>query len=101
MTSAVVIPARYSSKRLEGKPLKEIGGVPMIVWVAQNCLKSKADRVIVVTDDMRILDVCRDIEKLEVTLSEPDLPSGTDRVAKVAQYLEMILLLMYREMNHL
>jgi len=88
MTSAVVIPARYSSKRLEGKPLKEIGGVPMIVWVAQNCLKSKADRVIVVTDDMRILDVCRDIENLEVTLSEPDLPSGTDRVAKVAQYLE-------------
>lgn len=88
MTSAVVIPARYGSKRLEGKPLKGIGGIPMIVWVAQNCLKSKADRVIVVTDDTRILDACKGIERLEVTLSEPGIPSGTDRVAKVAQYLE-------------
>ncbi|MCX8084941.1 MAG: 3-deoxy-manno-octulosonate cytidylyltransferase [Calditerrivibrio sp.] len=88
MNAAVVIPARYGSTRLEGKPLKEIAGVPMIVWVIQNCKKSKADRVIVVTDDNRIFDECRKIEGVEVTLSDPDLPSGTDRVAQVAKYLE-------------
>jgi 3-deoxy-manno-octulosonate cytidylyltransferase (CMP-KDO synthetase) len=85
--SAVVIPARYASTRLEGKPLREIAGVPMIVWVAQNCKKSKADRVIIVTDDSRIFDECSKVEGVEVTLSDPSLPSGTDRVAKVAQYL--------------
>lgn len=88
MTAAIVIPARYGSSRLEGKPLKEIAGVPMISWVAGNCMKSKADRVIVVTDDQRIFDECVKIEGLEVTMSDPNLPSGTDRVAKVAQYLK-------------
>ncbi|MEF3255874.1 MAG: 3-deoxy-manno-octulosonate cytidylyltransferase [Deferribacterales bacterium] len=88
MTAAIVIPARYGSSRLEGKPLKEIAGVPMISWVARNCMKSKADRVIVVTDDQRIFDECVKIEGLEVTMSDPNLPSGTDRVAKVAQYLK-------------
>lgn len=87
MSAAVVIPARYGSTRLEGKPLKEIAGVPMIIWVAQNCKKSKADRVIVVTDDQRIFDECVKVDGLEVTLSDPALPSGTDRVAKVANYL--------------
>lgn len=87
MSAAVVIPARYGSTRLEGKPLKDIAGIPMIIWVAQNCKKSKADRVIVVTDDQRIFDECVKVEGLEVTLSDPSLPSGTDRVAKVANYL--------------
>lgn len=88
MSAAVVIPARYASTRLEGKPLKEIAGIPMIVWVAQNCKKSKANRVIVVTDDTRILDECKKIDGIEVTMSDPNLPSGTDRVAKVARFLD-------------
>ncbi|MCA1932452.1 MAG: 3-deoxy-manno-octulosonate cytidylyltransferase [Calditerrivibrio sp.] len=88
MTAAIVIPARYGSTRLEGKPLRDIAGIPMISWVAQNCMKSKARRVIVVTDDQRIFDECVKIEGLEVTLSDPNIPSGTDRVAKVAQYLK-------------
>lgn len=85
--SAVIIPARFASERLSGKPLKKIGGIPMIVRVATECMKSKADRVIVVTDSKDILEVCEKVEGLEVTMSSPDIKSGTDRVAKAARYL--------------
>jgi len=85
--SAVIIPARFASERLPGKPLKKIDGIPMIVRVAAECMKSKADRVIVVTDSKEILEVCERVEGLEVTMSSPDIKSGTDRVAKAAKYL--------------
>ncbi|KAA0258187.1 3-deoxy-manno-octulosonate cytidylyltransferase [Deferribacter autotrophicus] len=86
--SAVVIPARYESSRLPGKPLVKINGITMINRVATRCLKSKADRVIVVTDDERILDECSKIEGLECVMSDKNIKSGTDRVAKVAKYLD-------------
>lgn len=85
--SAVIIPARFNSSRLPGKPLVKIGGVSMIARVANNCLKSIADRVIVATDDTRIMDICEKIDNLEVTLSEREYFSGTDRIADVAKYL--------------
>ena len=85
--SIVVIPARYASTRLEGKPLRYIGDVPMILRVAQQCMKSKADRVIAATDDQRILEVLEKQDGLESTMTPPDLPTGTDRVAKVAKYI--------------
>lgn len=84
--SIVVIPARFASTRLPGKPLKKIKGVPMILRVAERCLKSKADRVIVATDSEEILKVCETIDGLESTMSSPDLQSGTDRVAVVARF---------------
>lgn len=86
--SAVVIPARYESTRFPGKPLADIAGVPMIVRVAVSCLKSKADRVIVATDDIRILQVCEKLDGLESTMTDPNLPTGTDRVAKVSKFIE-------------
>jgi 3-deoxy-manno-octulosonate cytidylyltransferase (CMP-KDO synthetase) len=86
--SVVIIPARYESTRLPGKPLAKIGGIPMIIHTAERCMKSKADRVIVVTDDRRVLDTCGNIEKLECSMSDPAIPSGTDRVALAAKYIE-------------
>jgi len=84
--SIVVIPARYASTRLPGKPLKKIKGVPMILRVAERCLKSKADRVVVATDSEEIMLACEVLEGLESSMSSPDLQSGTDRVAVVAKF---------------
>ncbi|TYB33328.1 MAG: 3-deoxy-manno-octulosonate cytidylyltransferase [Flexistipes sinusarabici] len=85
--SAVIIPARYNSSRLPGKPLVKIGGIPMIARVANNCLKSAADRVIVATDDIKIMEACEKIDGLEVTLGDKEYFSGTDRISDVAKYL--------------
>jgi 3-deoxy-manno-octulosonate cytidylyltransferase (CMP-KDO synthetase) len=85
--SIVVIPARMASSRLPGKPLKKISGVPMILRVAENCLKTSADRVIVATDSEEIMRTCETLDGLESTMSSPDIKSGTDRVAVVAKYI--------------
>lgn len=86
--STVIVPARFASSRFPGKVLEKIGGVPMVVRVAERCLKTKADRVIIVTDDERVLRVCEKLDGVEVTMSSPDIKTGTDRVAKVATYLD-------------
>ncbi|MGA1861573.1 3-deoxy-manno-octulosonate cytidylyltransferase [Deferribacter thermophilus] len=86
--ATVIIPARYDSIRLPGKPLIKINGVSMINRVASRCLKSKADRVIVVTDDLRILEECEKIEGLECVMSDKDIKTGSDRVAKVAKFIK-------------
>jgi 3-deoxy-manno-octulosonate cytidylyltransferase (CMP-KDO synthetase) len=83
----VVIPARYASTRLPGKPLLDIGGVPMIQRVVQRASASAADRVLVATDDNRIARAVRDPRGREASIAvvtDPALPSGTDRVAAVA-----------------
>ncbi|SDG79983.1 3-deoxy-manno-octulosonate cytidylyltransferase (CMP-KDO synthetase) [Pseudomonas benzenivorans] len=88
MSSAftVVIPARYASSRLPGKPLQEIAGKPMIQHVWQQACKSSAQRVLVATDDARIVEVCRGFGA-EVLLTRPEHNSGTDRLAEVASAL--------------
>jgi len=86
--AVVVIPARYASTRLPGKPLAKINGVPMILRVAENCMKSIADRVIVATDNQEILQVCEKMDGLESVMSPEDIQTGTDRVARVAKYLQ-------------
>lgn len=86
-TAAViaVIPARYASSRLPGKPLAEIDGVPMVVRVWQQTRSAKAlDRVVVATDDERIVAVVTAAGG-EALMTSPDHPSGTDRVAEVAR----------------
>jgi 3-deoxy-manno-octulosonate cytidylyltransferase (CMP-KDO synthetase) len=76
-----VIPARYGSSRLPGKPLREIDGVPMVVRVWR-CVKGAQGiaRVIVATDDERIAAVVRAAGG-EAMITSDRHPSGTDRVA--------------------
>jgi 3-deoxy-manno-octulosonate cytidylyltransferase (CMP-KDO synthetase) len=81
-----VIPARYGSTRLPGKPLKDIAGKPMIEWVYMQAAASGASEVIVATDDERIVAACRAFgARAELTSAEH--PSGTDRIAELARRL--------------
>ena len=78
----VVIPARYQSSRLPGKPLLEIAGKPMIEHVYQRALESAPEKVVVATDDQRIHDAVMDFGG-EVCMTSADHQSGTDRLAEV------------------
>ncbi|WP_455921487.1 3-deoxy-manno-octulosonate cytidylyltransferase [Pseudomonas putida] len=82
----VVIPARFSSTRLPGKPLQLIAGKPMVQHVWEQACKSSADRVVVATDDQRIVEACQAFGA-QVLLTRADHESGTDRLAEVAQAL--------------
>ncbi|MGY4532449.1 3-deoxy-manno-octulosonate cytidylyltransferase (CMP-KDO synthetase) [Pseudomonas sp. TE3786] len=82
----VVIPARYASTRLPGKPLQDICGKPMIQHVWEQACKSSAQRVVVATDDARIVEACKGFGA-EVVLTRVDHNSGTDRLAEVAAAL--------------
>lgn len=82
----VVIPARYASTRLPGKPLQHIAGKPMIQHVWEQASRSAARRVVVATDDTRIRDACAPFGA-EVVLTRADHNSGTDRLAEVAEQL--------------
>ncbi|WP_314409170.1 3-deoxy-manno-octulosonate cytidylyltransferase [Pseudomonas kuykendallii] len=82
----VVIPARYASSRLPGKPLQEIAGKPMVRHVWEQARKSVARRVVIATDDERIVAACRAFGA-EVLLTRADHNSGTDRLAEVAVQL--------------
>ena len=73
-----IIPARYASTRFPGKPLATIGGVPMIERVYKQAIKSNLDKVLVATDDERIAD-CVKAFGGNVVMTNPDLPTGTDR----------------------
>lgn len=82
-----VIPARFGSTRLPGKPLVDIGGRPMIAWVYERALQSGARDVLVATDDERIAAACRDFgAAVEMTGSNHE--NGTDRIAAVAERLK-------------
>jgi 3-deoxy-manno-octulosonate cytidylyltransferase (CMP-KDO synthetase) len=88
MTQAftVVIPARYASTRLPGKPLQDIAGQPMIQRVWNQARKSAASRVVVATDDERILAACQGFGA-EALLTRAEHNSGTDRLEEVASRL--------------
>ncbi|PNG40040.1 3-deoxy-manno-octulosonate cytidylyltransferase [Pseudomonas protegens] len=88
MSSAftVVIPARFASTRLPGKPLQLIAGKPMIQWVWEQACKSSAERVVVATDDQRIVEACQGFGA-QALLTREDHNSGTDRLAEVAAKL--------------
>ncbi|MCX2779757.1 3-deoxy-manno-octulosonate cytidylyltransferase [Microbulbifer thermotolerans] len=82
----VVIPARFSSSRLPGKPLADIAGSPMIEHVYRRALQSSADRVVVATDDERVAEAVRAFGG-DVCMTSPDHASGTDRLQEVATIL--------------
>lgn len=80
-----VIPARYDSTRFPGKPLADILGKTMIQYVYEAASKSSLlDRVIVATDDKRIFDTCAGFGA-DVMMTSREHPSGSDRVAEVAE----------------
>ncbi len=83
-----VIPARFNSTRLPGKPLLEIAGKPLIQWVYERVRQaSRLDDIIVATDDERIFQAVESFNG-QAVMTSPDHPSGTDRVAEVAQSIE-------------
>ncbi len=80
----VVIPARFASTRLPGKPLLLLAGRPMIEHVYRRACASGAFEVIVATDDERIAAVCAGFGA-DVVMTDPCHPSGTDRLAEVVR----------------
>lgn len=82
MSFTVVIPARYQSTRLPGKPLANIGGKPMIQWVYEQSLLAGAERVIIATDDARVEQAVKAFGGT-VCMTSPDHQSGTERLAEV------------------
>lgn len=86
MSFMVVIPARYASTRLPGKPLLNIAGKPMIQHVYQRACESEASAVVIATDDQRIADVA-DAFGARVVMTRADHQSGTDRIQEVVSKL--------------
>ena len=89
MTAArftAIIPARYASTRLPGKPLADVAGKPLVVRVAERAMEAGAERVVVATDDERIKAVVES-NGIAACLTSPDHPTGTDRLAEAASRL--------------
>ncbi|MFQ3578075.1 MAG: 3-deoxy-manno-octulosonate cytidylyltransferase [Verrucomicrobiia bacterium] len=83
--TAVIIPARFASTRLPGKPLLSVAGKPLVQHVWERCCRAEGiDQVIVATDDMRIAKVAFDFGA-EVSVTSRRHTTGTDRVAEVAR----------------
>ncbi len=81
----IVIPARFASSRLPGKPLLKIHGREMILRVVDQAQKVHGfDDVCVATDDERIAEICR-AEQIDVVMTQANHPSGTDRLSEVAK----------------
>jgi len=87
MNPVVIIPARMASSRLPGKPLADIGGVPMIVRVWAQAMKAGVGPVVVAAAEQEIADA---VEKAggHAVLTHPDLPSGSDRIFAALQELD-------------
>ncbi len=86
MAFKIVIPARYASTRLQGKPLLDIAGKPRVVRVAEQAAKSGASEIVIATDFEKILTVAKQ-HGFNAVMTRIDHQSGTDRIAEVAQQL--------------
>ncbi len=84
----IVIPARFASTRLPGKPLLDIGGKPMVVRVAEQARRSGIARVVIATDHDGIAETSR-VYGFEVIMTRADHATGTDRLAEVASALAL------------
>lgn len=83
MTFYVVIPARYASTRLPGKPLLDIAGKPMVIRVAEQAAKSGASEIVIATDFEKISQIAAQ-HGIQAVMTRIDHASGTDRIAEVA-----------------
>jgi len=82
----VVIPARYASSRLPGKPLADIGGRPMVLHVLERALQAGAESVVVATDDARVQQAV-EAAGHQALMTSPEHQSGTERLVEVAETL--------------
>lgn len=94
MRRAIVIPARLGSTRLPRKPLVKLRGKPLIRWVVEGCLET-GEEVILATDSEEVGEAVSDL-KVEVVLTPPELPSGSDRVAHVVRNRDLELVINYQ-----
>jgi len=86
--AVAIVPARFASNRLPGKPLLEIAGIPMICWVVERALSAESvAKVIVATDDIRVFEAVKSAG-YDAAMTSPDHTSGTDRLAEVAGSLD-------------
>jgi len=83
MSFKILIPARYGSERLPGKPLREINGKPMILHVIEKAQRTKAEEIIVATDDERIQDVVASVN-VDCEMTAKEHGNGTERITEVA-----------------
>ena len=88
MTFTVLIPARMASSRLPDKPLADLAGLPMVVRVAHRANESSASRVVVATDDARVLAACQS-HGVEAIMTRTDHLSGSDRLAEACEILKL------------
>ena len=88
MSFIVIIPARYASKRLPGKPLLDLGGKPLIQRVFEKAKSSQAKKVYVASDHQKILDCCKEFGASAVLTNSSHL-TGTDRIAEVIKKLDI------------
>lgn len=87
MKTAVVIPARYGSMRFPGKVLAMLRGKPIVQWVWECAMKSKADLVLVATDDDRVYNVVESFGGKAV-MTSPNHPSGSDRIMEAVKDID-------------
>ena len=88
MKVAIIIPARFESKRFPGKPLKKILNKELIIWVAEACSKVKESNLVyIATDDERISDRANELG-FKTVLTSKDCLTGTDRVAEASTELD-------------
>jgi 3-deoxy-manno-octulosonate cytidylyltransferase (CMP-KDO synthetase) len=86
--AVAIIPARYDSERLPGKPLLPLAGIPLVIHVARRAKQARlVSRVIVATDDQRIYNAARDYG-IEAVMTSREAKSGTDRVAEAASSVD-------------
>src|SRR5699024_9188885 len=85
MSFYVIVPARYASSRLPGKPLADLAGKPMVTRVVERCARSGAGQVLVATDDERVRSAVGDAAR--VVMTRADHPFGIDRLQEVAEKL--------------
>lgn len=88
MKAVAIIPARFASTRLPGKPLKDICGKPMIWWVYQQVIKVNGlDRVIIATDNSDIFSVCRNYG-MEVMMTKEGHPTAIHRLYEISKVID-------------
>lgn len=88
MSYHIIIPARYTSVRLPGKPLRMIAGKSLLAHVIESAQRSQAERIIVATDDQRIIDAALDYD-VETCLTSAQHNSGTERIHEVIEKFDL------------